>query len=45
VPAAHGEWLAAWLPGVDAHLSDDDGHLSIEHGRIGDGHAWLLEHY
>jgi len=45
VPAAHGEWLAARLPGVDAHLSDDDGHLSIEHGRIGDGHAWLLEHY
>ena len=45
VPAAHGEWLAARLPGVDAHLSDVDGHLSIEHGRIGDGHAWLLERY
>jgi len=45
VPFAHGEWLAAHVPGVDAHLSDDDGHLSIEQNRIGDLHAWLLERY
>jgi pimeloyl-ACP methyl ester carboxylesterase len=45
VPAAHGEWLAEHVPGVEAHLSDEDGHLSIEQARIGDVHAWLLERY
>lgn len=45
VPPGHGEWLAAYIPGVDAHLSDTDGHLSIEHLRVGDAHAWLLERY
>jgi len=45
VPPAHGEWLAARIPGVEPHLSDVDGHLSIEHGRVGDAHAWLLERY
>ena len=45
VPAAHGEWLAEHVPGVEAHLSDADGHLSVEQRRIGDVHAWLLERY
>jgi len=45
VPPAHGEWLAEHVPGVEAHLSDDDGHLSIEERRIGDVHAWLVERY
>jgi pimeloyl-ACP methyl ester carboxylesterase len=45
VPAAHGEWLAEHVPGVEAHLSAEDGHLSIEQARIGDVHAWLLERY
>jgi pimeloyl-ACP methyl ester carboxylesterase len=45
VPLAHGEWLAARIPGVDAHLSPQDGHLSLEQNRIGDVHAWLLERY
>jgi pimeloyl-ACP methyl ester carboxylesterase len=45
VPAAHGEWLAANIPGVEAVLSAEDGHLSIEHRRIGDVHAWLLERF
>jgi pimeloyl-ACP methyl ester carboxylesterase len=45
VPVAHGEWLAQHIPGVEAHLSDADGHLSIEQRRIGDVHAWLLERY
>lgn len=30
VPFHHGEWLAAHLPGVVAHLQSGEGHLSIE---------------
>lgn len=45
VPIAHGEWLAARIPGVEAHLSAEDGHLTIQLARIGDVHAWLLEHF
>jgi pimeloyl-ACP methyl ester carboxylesterase len=45
VPIAHGEWLAERIPGVDAHLSAGDGHLTIQLARIGDVHAWLLEHF
>jgi pimeloyl-ACP methyl ester carboxylesterase len=45
VPVAHGEWLAERIPGVDAHLSEEDGHLTIQLARIGAVHAWLLEHF
>lgn len=45
VPPAHGEWLAAHLPGVEAHLSDADGHLTLGEVRVGTMHAWLLERF
>jgi pimeloyl-ACP methyl ester carboxylesterase len=29
VPFAHGEWLAAHIPRAQAHLYDDEGHISL----------------
>ncbi|MCW2867572.1 MAG: hypothetical protein JWR20_1760 [Marmoricola sp.] len=35
VPAAHGRWLAERVPGVQAHVVEGEGHLSIGLGRLG----------
>jgi len=45
VPFQHGEWLASRIPGVDAHLTDVDGHTTLLQNRIGEVHAWLLRHF
>jgi pimeloyl-ACP methyl ester carboxylesterase len=34
VPFTHGQWLAAHVPGVSAHLEQGEGHLSIGLGAI-----------
>jgi pimeloyl-ACP methyl ester carboxylesterase len=44
VPFQHGEWLARHIPGVDAHLTDDDGHMTLFF-KLRDIHAWLLPHF
>jgi pimeloyl-ACP methyl ester carboxylesterase len=43
VPFAHGEWLAGQIPGVDARLSDDEGHLTLTANHLDAVHDWLLE--
>jgi pimeloyl-ACP methyl ester carboxylesterase len=36
VPMTHGAWLAAHIPGAEAHLLPDEGHLSLALNKIGD---------
>ncbi|HTX12037.1 MAG TPA: alpha/beta hydrolase [Solirubrobacteraceae bacterium] len=43
VPYGHGEWLAGHIPGVQAELTEDDGHLTQVMRHIEHVHEWLLE--
>ncbi|HEX4091404.1 MAG TPA: alpha/beta hydrolase [Trebonia sp.] len=43
VPFGHGEWLAAHIPGVEARLLDDEGHLSLLQHRVPEVQGWLAE--
>jgi pimeloyl-ACP methyl ester carboxylesterase len=44
VPFQHGEWLARNIPGVDAHLTDDDGHMTLFF-KLRGIHVWLLSQF
>jgi len=43
VPFTHGEWLARHIPGVEARLSADDGHLTLIENHLEGVHEWLLQ--
>ena len=45
VPFGHGAWLAARIPGVDARLSEEDGHLSLLTRRMPEVLRWLRERW
>jgi pimeloyl-ACP methyl ester carboxylesterase len=44
VPVSHGRWLADRIPGVEARITDADGHLTLVERRVGEVHEWLLSH-
>lgn len=45
VPVGHARWLAERIPGVEAHIGEEDGHLSIAVGRLGEIYDWLAARF
>lgn len=44
VPFQHGQWLADHIPGVEAHLTDTDGHLTLLERAVPEVHNWIIRH-
>ena len=45
VPFSHGQWLASKIPQADAHLEENDGHLTMFVNRIPEVQAWLASKF
>lgn len=45
VPYEHGAWLARAVPGAEARLSEEEGHLTLFVNATHDVNAWLLERF
>jgi len=43
VPVSHGQWLAAQIPAAEAHISEEDGHLTLYTRGARECHAWFAE--
>jgi pimeloyl-ACP methyl ester carboxylesterase len=43
IPVAHGRWLAARIPRVDARILGEDAHFTLSIRRIPEVHEWLLK--
>jgi pimeloyl-ACP methyl ester carboxylesterase len=44
VPAAHARWLAEHIPGAEAQITADDGHLTLYEHAIAGVHSWVLRY-
>src|SRR5437879_1970750 len=45
VPVGHARWLAERITGVEAHISEEDGHLSIAVVRLGELSDWVSSRF
>jgi len=45
VPFGHGVWLAEHIPGVEARLTEDDGHMTLTARHLGEVYDWLLDRW
>jgi pimeloyl-ACP methyl ester carboxylesterase len=45
VPFAHGRWLAAHVPNTEAHLLQDEGHVTLYEHRVPEVQGWLASQF
>lgn len=45
VPFTHGQWLTSHIPGLESHLLEGEGHMSIMFNHIHDMHSWLATQF
>ena len=45
VPFGHGRWLAQRIPGAEAHLVPEHGHLTVLMRHLPEVHSWLAQRF